>query len=629
MSRTISAPRRLSRIAVAGILTLAMALLATASVAPQANAAFVTGVCEGSDVTGRGASFARDAHTVFNFNFKNNYCIGTPGFGSINVTYEALGSGAGRLAVKVRNDAPRFGMTDEPPTPSEVAQMNAGTGNEPAGTDANTADNGQIHVVPAAVGAVAPLVNFPNDCDVSLLPAEAKTAEQDKDNDMVPDDVVRVRFTKTQFEKIWAKAADADEWDEVFPTLADVDCADEPIVRIVRFDDSGTSFAFKDYLNTIDGAEGWLTTYVAGANKTREWPGASFGDRDDCGDNDGVVEASDPDGPGSPGLAGDTDNLTTGCSNGNGALVSKLISTDGSVGYSDVSTARNASPSLAISPEVNDNDTYWTQIPNGSETFTEPTADSFGFRTDGLKGANCQATSFENVPDDTFGDWSQVSGVDSPVGFGICTLTYGLVFDDNADVWGNTPAEETKAATVKDYWDSIVTNGAQGQLFGNDYAPLPAAILAISREGVEGIDWNKGEGGGGGEEEVVKPPEEKDTGGGDPPAKPSNAFTLLRKSISSKTGAATISVRLPGAGTLEMVGTAKKGKKTIKVGRTVLNANQAGTFGLMLKPSAAAKAVLRKKGKLVVKLALSFTPNGGDEKDSTSSLTLKLTKPKK
>ncbi len=55
---------------------------------------------------GAGASFAKDAHKVFNFNFKNAYCPGTP---APYVTYEALGSGAGRHSMKVRNRTPRFG----------------------------------------------------------------------------------------------------------------------------------------------------------------------------------------------------------------------------------------------------------------------------------------------------------------------------------------------------------------------------------------------------------------------------------------------------------------------------------------------------------------------------------------
>ena len=111
--------------------------------------------------------------------------------------------------------------------------------------------------------------------------------------------------------------------------------------------------------------------------------------------------------------------------------------------------------------------------------------------------------------------------------------------------------------------------------------------------------------------------------------KPSNVFTMPRKSVSSKTGSATISVKLPGPGKLEMVGTAKKGKKKIKVGRVVLNAGKGGAFSLVLKPSAAAKSVLRNSGSLRVSLVLTFTPTGGEANTDTSSVTLKLKKQKK
>ncbi len=609
MSRTLDAPRWGLSAGVVGAVALFLSALAAVCLAPRADAAFTTGKCAGSDIVGRGASFARDAHNVFINNFQPVYCAGTPALAG--VTYEALGSGAGRLSMKVREvGGPRFGMSDEPPTEAEVAQMNAGTGNEPAGTDTIEGDNGQIHVIPAAVGAVAPLVNFPDNCDVDLLPAGAKTPEQNLDLDGTPDDVIRVRFTKAQFENVWAKSAAADEWDEVFPALApDADC-NKPIIRVVRFDDSGTSFAFKDYLNTIDGAEGWLTTFVTGANKTREWPNAVFGARADC--------AGTPNGPGSQEDA--IDQLTSGCANGNGPLVAKLVTTDGSVGYSDISTARSNSPSLAVTPEANDNDTYWTQVENGADAFTEPTSSPNGFRTDGPKGANCQSTEFDNVPASTLGDWSKATGVTSNLGYGICTLTYGLVFDDSADVWGGSPVEEAKARTVKDYWESIVSAPAQAALFPNDYAPLPANILAIAKAGVESVEWQGGTGEEGPKQTPPVPPKVI------PPTltPPSNAFSLLKKAISSKTGQAAISVKVPGAGKLVMVGTAKSGKKTLKVGQVVLNANKAGTFKLMLKPSGAAKKLLQEKGSLKVALKLTFTPTGGTAKASNSSVTLKL-----
>jgi ABC-type phosphate transport system substrate-binding protein len=614
MSRSFDAPRwGLSAVA-AGAIALLLTALAAVCLTPRADAAFTTGKCAGADIVGRGASFARDAHNVFINNFQPIYCAGTPALA--NVTYEALGSGAGRLSMKVREaGGPRFGMSDEPPTPAEVAQMNAGTGNEPAEADANPADNGTIHVIPAAVGAVAPLVNFPDNCDVDLLPAGAKTAEQNLDGDGTPDDVIRVRFTKAQFEAIWAKDSAADNWTEVFSALAaDSDC-NKPIIRVVRFDDSGTSYAFKDYLNTIDGGQGWLTTYVTGSNKTREWPNAVFGKRTDC--------AGEPNGPGSQ--EDSVDQLTSGCSNGNGSLVAKLVATDGSVGYSDVSTARSNSPSLAITPEANDNDTYWTQVENGAGTFTEPTSSPNGFRTDGPKGANCQTTEFTGLPASTLGDWSKATGVTSKVGYGICTLTYGLVFDDNSDVWGSSSAEEAKARTVKDYWENIVSTPAQAALFPNDYAPLPAPILAISKAGVASVDWQKGEGGGGEEEETPKPKPE-DPKVVTPPVvtPPSNAFSVTKKAISSKTGKATISLKLPGPGKVVMVGKAKNGKKTVNVGKVTLNAAKAGTFSLTLSPSSAAKQVLKQKGSLKVNLTITFTPTGGSAKSSNSAVTLKL-----
>lgn len=611
MSRTSGAPRWGSGVVVAGFIALLLSTLAAVVLAPRADAAFSTGKCAGSDIVGRGASFARDAHKVFNFNFAGNYCIGTVGFGSINVTYEPDGSGAGRNAVIERGLEPRFGMSDDPPEPFQIAQMNAGT-TDPE-SDPILTDNGQIHVVPAAVGAVAPLVNFPDGCDVEKLPEASRTAEQNLDEDGTPDDVVRVRFNKEQFEKAWSKDPSGDEWDEVFPELSEAGCEDVPIIRVVRFDESGTTYAFKDYLNAINPATEWLAAFTA---NNREWPNAVFGTGGQCGAETAAPGNQDD----------EVDHLTSACASGNDDLTAKLVATDGSIGYSDISTARGNSPSLAIEPEANDNDTYWTQIQNGSEEFTEPTADKNGFRTDGLKGSNCQAATFNNVPGTTLEDWSKVSGVDAPSGYGICTMTYGLVFDDNADVWGSSPEEESKARTVKDYWLNALSEGAQGQLFGNDYAPLPAAIKAVSLAGINSIDWEKGEGGGG---ETTTPPPPATT----PPAAvqpiaivPSNRFSLLRKKINSKSGRAIVSVKLPAAGRMVLVGTAKVGKKRFRVGKVALRANKAGTFRLILKPSKAAKKWLRKRGKLRVNLQLRFIPNGGSARASKSAVTLKLKK---
>jgi hypothetical protein len=611
---------------VAGLLVLATTVFATLGPASPASADFTTGKCAGPNIEGNGASFAKTAQEVFNISFKNIYCAGTPGQGTINVAYNADGSGEGIKAMELRIRPSRFAGSDDPPTPAQVALMNSGA-KEVGGVvvdDGVSGNEGKVHVFPIAVGAVAPLVNFPEGCEPEKLADQYRTVSAAEiTGTPAKKALLRIRFPKAKYEKIWAGLENA-KWSEAFPELAgDSDC-EVPIVRVVRFDASGTTFAFKDYLRTIEPARGWTTTYESGtSNGNREWPGAEFGGGGQCGATAAPGKQAD-----------NVDFLTSNCEKGAGKLVEKLIATDGSIGYADVATARNASPTLAINVGAASAPTtpYWTQVQNGSGNFTEPTADEVnGYRTTaaanpGQKGANCTATTFNNTPASSFGDWSKATGVNAATGYGICTLTYGLAFDDNATVWSNTPEEESKARTVKDYEESIVSAAGQATLFAADYAPVPNGLIAISRAGVAGISWNKagsgGGGGGGGGGTTTGGNSGGSTDKGTAPV--SNLFTLTRKAVSSKTGSATLSVKLPGAGKLDVMGTAKVGKKKVTVGHIVLNAAKGGTFNLTLKPSGAAKTALKDKGKLNVSLKLTFSPSGGTAKTSTSSLTLKL-----
>ena len=144
MNRALTTPRRATWVVAMTFLAFAALL----SFAPKGEAAFSTPQCKGDDTIGRGASFARDAHGAFKLNFQFGFCNSAGAFP--NVSYEALGSGAGRRAVgersgtnalgnQSRNQPPRFGMTDEPPSTTGQAQMNQGTdamGDE--GTDEGT-----------------------------------------------------------------------------------------------------------------------------------------------------------------------------------------------------------------------------------------------------------------------------------------------------------------------------------------------------------------------------------------------------------------------------------------------------------------------------------------------------------
>ena len=104
-------------------------------------------------------------------------------------------------------------------------------------------------------------------------------------------------------------------------------------------------------------------------------------------------------------------------------------------------------------------------------------------------------------------------------------------------------------------------------------------------------------------------------GGGGGTVVVSNQFSIPKKTISSKTGSATFSVKLPGAGKLGVLGTAKVGKKTIKVGNVTLTVGKAGTYSVTLKPTGAAKQMLSKQGSLKVNLTLHLLADrrGGEE----------------
>ena len=457
-------------------------------------------------------------------------------------------------------------------------------------------------MIPAAVGAVAPLVNFPNGCDPELLDDQYRTVTKAEiTGDAKKKALLRVRFTKSKFEKVWAQGdagAPMVNWSDVFPELVSggpVPACEVPIIRVVRFDESGTSFAFKDYLSTIEPARGWTAKYATEDTTalTRKWPGAEFGSGGQCGGTSGRRQAGRRHRPSDQRLRQRQRpaDRETG-------------RTDGSVGYSDISTAGStARPSRSTRAGQGADDAYWTQVENGSNVFAEPTASPNGFRTDGAKGANCKATEFTNVPGAPRSAIGRPrAGSTRQVGFGICTLTYGLVFDDNAAVWGDSAGRGGEGQDGQGLLDEHRRPGSQSGLFAattrrcrptSSRSPKPASIRSAGKAGPANRRHPRNS-------HRRKPTAKKTHPSSRRPATRSRCCArrsrpkpVARPSRSSS----------PGAGQARgHVGTAKNGKKTVKVGRVVLNASKAGTFELTLNPSAAAKQLLKEKGSLKVNL---------------------------
>jgi hypothetical protein len=106
------------------------------------------------------------------------------------------------------------------------------------------------------------------------------------------------------------------------------------------------------------------------------------------------------------------------------------------------------------------------------------------------------------------------------------------------------------------------------------------------------------------------------------PPTPSNAFTKGKLTLNKKTGSAFLSVAVPDAGTLTATDVhskvafaslahASSKAKPAFVKSAAVTSTAAGTVKVPITPTAAAKEILAKKGKLAVQLKLTFVPTGG------------------
>jgi adhesin HecA-like repeat protein len=103
---------------------------------------------------------------------------------------------------------------------------------------------------------------------------------------------------------------------------------------------------------------------------------------------------------------------------------------------------------------------------------------------------------------------------------------------------------------------------------------------------------------------------------------PSNAITLGKPVLNKKKGTAKLPTTVPGAGTLT-IADVKKTKKRIKA--KTIQVSAAGTVNLPVRPTKSARKTLANKGRLKIKVAITFTPTGGFAATVTRKLTLKLT----
>lgn len=400
---------------------LRAALLTGATVAALAvgglgaGSASASVLCNGGNIIGEGSSLQKVAQlNVWIPAFQTEVCnSGT--FPTIE--YKAEGSGAGLKAWGATGGAidrtRAFVGTDDAPTAAQITNIKAAAG------------GGNVLVIPVAQTAITPVVNPPAGCTVENL-------------------------TNKELEKSFRGIIL--KWSELENAVGGAAC-EAPLTRVVRFDSSGTTYQFKNYLSLANTAslpcieKTWkqiepIENSETGAPNT-SWP-------------ESCKKTLSP--------------LVRPAAKGGGEVVKKVNATPGSIGYAALSDAE-ANGGTVVNLQNNgfvstEEATYGNpQIAGGSK---------------GKGTANCANTKYV-VPTEARRtgtgldvDWSQVFGALPAIGgtaYPLCTLTYDLAFKGYKEAGFKFAPYQT----VRDYLNGYVVFGGQTALVTTEtnYAPLP------------------------------------------------------------------------------------------------------------------------------------------------------------
>jgi ABC-type phosphate transport system substrate-binding protein len=474
--------------AVAGVAALGV-------IAPSAQASFFTGtqaagVCQGADsLHGIGASGVKNAQIAwgdtqvpavagsplssgFGYDAGADYAAcqvfksPTDG-GTKTFDYESSGSGScldvlGATSPNITrqyidtsstvNNVAYCG-TEEAPTDTAIANAEAG----PA-TASNHPSEAQLMTIP--VGQVA-------DTIVARLPDGCQVAN--------PNDRVLTRA-----EAEGAFEGTITTWNGIFGTTmtatasggqTSAGCRAKAFKRVVRPDESGTSFLIKRYLQAAlpsGDTTDWREPAIGGTLDNTAWP------------NDSGATA-----------------VVRGSANGGGALADALTAqgTNGGIGYIDLATARSKDYGWTFTTAYAPDDTkIWLKVQRVSnDTFNSPAISNAETTSGTNLGAACTGVQYSNAPTTDLGaSWSPTSAVPTPTDYPICGLEYFVTslwgFDTgnsrNKPVFaGSNNQGEWRAA--KDYIRYVLGVIRPGvgpaKLPTAGYAKLPADILATAK----------------------------------------------------------------------------------------------------------------------------------------------------
>jgi ABC-type phosphate transport system substrate-binding protein len=421
-----------------------LSVMAVSGIGASGASAALGAPCSGTtNITGQGSSLQGAAQDIWTATF-NTHPTGCNGALKPPVKYDRSSSGAclsgfGATGLAVNKNF-AFCGTDDAPSNAELESITT------------TAGGAKALTIPVAQAAIAVVINPPANCMVTsgtVTPAQVEQA---------------FRGTTTNWTALGG---------------AGTGC-DNPINRVVRADNSGTTFQFKHYLGTLNGAvvhagQTW-TGLQGGANNTT-WPHPTSATsplvRSTLGCNSFMTLPCLTHGSISTTGSGGADEVRTVGAN------------PGSIGYAALSDAR----AVLKGTEGTWPTLSWLKITNAVGVGQDPS-------TNGVTTAN--GTSNCNTNNGAYGaaaslpsatqSWTNVFLVNANNLYPICTLTWDLAFNNYTQA--GFPSGTNVARTVTDYLQYVLTpTGGQLTALGseNDYATLPADVRATGLAGITEI----------------------------------------------------------------------------------------------------------------------------------------------
>jgi ABC-type phosphate transport system substrate-binding protein len=385
----------------------------------------------------------------------------------------AIGSGAGQTAIGCFAES--FAGTDIPVTATQIGNINNGTYTSGSG---GTESNGKYcNPVSSTAGALVtpftPQPTFPNPGDsVGLSPSGIMVVPIGISAVSVfanlPTSCGTTTLTNADMENIWGGTYT--NWDQV-PGLSSCNLA---ITRVVRNDNSGTTQSVDNYLAAI----------------------SSYGSSGVCAGNTLATASSWKNVQNNQALNGTNANIWpqgSGCSTltnsgspGGPSLITDVETTNGAIGYADLSDAQQDTNGFKSKVSGDTIDEFSVQASNSATNFQSPRSGT---------GSNCTTTESApgtgNAAVGVGGSWNLLAQTSANQGasdisyaregstYPICSLTWDMVWtgDDGNGANSETPAPANLSAvaagaksipldssTIAGVPDSFTSSAANGSI---------------------------------------------------------------------------------------------------------------------------------------------------------------------